>query len=97
MHIAARYQALSVIFLATGLIPANAQGIDLSTGWQPQPQTDEQRLETFTVPPDPAPSYPRLGSDRGETRLQLDPSHSIGGNFSGGGIEGNYRFPIPGQ
>ena len=66
--------------------------------YQPRPQTDTERLNTFRPPPPPPPSYPNIsGGNSGDPRLNLNPNVSVGGNVSPNSVEGNIRFPIPGQ
>lgn len=90
--------AAGALLSLTSIIPALAQdNINLAPQWQPQPQTDSQRLESFQPPPSSSQSYPSIQSSNGEPRLYIDPNHSIGGSVSPGSVEGNYRFPLPGQ
>jgi hypothetical protein len=71
---------------------------DLFPKYQIKPQTDSERLEKFRPPPPPPTTDPNIsGGDRGDPRLNLNRDVSVGGNVTPNSVEGNVRFPIPGQ
>jgi hypothetical protein len=78
---------------------AYAQDVNLAPSYQPHPETDSERLQNFRdVPSTPPAGYPNIsGGDRGDPRLNINRDVSLGGSISPHGVEGNVRFPIPGQ
>jgi hypothetical protein len=91
--------ALSAV--AVGLLlhlsGAAAETTNLRPSYQPRPQTDAERLQTFKPPAPPAgPTYPSIqGGDRGDPRLYVNPNVSFGGSINAGGGEVNVRVPNP--
>jgi hypothetical protein len=87
---------------ALGLLsiqPASAQNNpNLFPKIEIRPQTDAERLQTFKPPPPPPTTYPNIsGGDRGDPRLNVNKDVSVGGKMTPDSVEGNVRFPIPGQ
>jgi hypothetical protein len=80
------------------LVPHLTSAQDLAPTYQPHPETDSERLQNFREPAPPPTPYPNIsGGDRGDPRLNINRDVSLGGNISPRGVEGNVRFPIPGQ
>jgi len=83
-----------------GVLPtlAVAESVNLAPRYQPHQQADSERLQNFRTPPPPPTNYPNIsGGDRGDPRLNVNRDVSLGGSISPSGVEGNVRFPIPGQ
>jgi hypothetical protein len=87
--------AIASLSMASGVTSAQ----NLAPSYQPHPQTDSERLQNFNVPPPPPPSYPSISRDAGtnEPRLNVNRDVSLGGNVTRNSMDGNVRFPIPGQ